>query len=45
MIDPAGIKEVIARAICAESCAFRGEPPCWKAEGEPWPQPTDDGAK
>jgi hypothetical protein len=25
----------IARAICAEQCAFYGDPPCWKT-GE-WP--------
>jgi len=27
-----------ARAICAEQCAFMGEPPCHKLPG-PWPNP------
>jgi hypothetical protein len=39
---PTTLREQLARAICAESCAFRGEPPCWKAEGEPWPNPNCD---
>ena len=36
------LRERIARAICAESCAFLGEQPCWKADGEPWPNPNCD---
>jgi hypothetical protein len=32
--------ERVARAICAESCAFRGEPPCYtfapEVEGQEW---------
>lgn len=29
MSDPETIARV-ARAICAEKCAFYGEPPCWE---------------
>lgn len=29
------------RAICAEVCAFMGEPPCWSVNGE-WPPATCD---
>lgn len=29
----------IAKAICRETCAFLGEPPCWKVEGQ-WPNPN-----
>lgn len=29
-------REKVARAICAEKCAFMGEPPCYSVEGE-WP--------
>jgi hypothetical protein len=29
-------REKVARAICAEKCAFMGEPPCSSVEGE-WP--------
>ena len=32
-------KEKVARAICAEKCAFMGEPPCYSVEGE-WPNPN-----
>lgn len=28
----------MTRIICQESCAFRGEPPCWLIEGT-WPNP------
>lgn len=31
--------ERVARAICAEKCAFMGEPPCYTVEGE-WPNPN-----
>ena len=31
--------ERVARAICAEKCAFMGEPPCYSVEGE-WPNPN-----
>ena len=34
-------REKIARAICREQCAFRGEPPCWQVSGE-WPNPNCD---
>ena len=33
--------EKVAAAICAERCAFYGEPPCWKIEGE-WPPKSCD---
>lgn len=34
----------IARAICLETCAFKGEPPCWDNAfaDEPFPPPTCD---
>ncbi|SCB51782.1 hypothetical protein GA0061099_102150 [Bradyrhizobium yuanmingense] len=37
----------IARTICQEQCAYRGEPACWKVlNGEPsewaWPNPNCD---
>lgn len=32
-------RERVARAICAEKCAFVGEPPCYSVNGE-WPNPT-----
>lgn len=32
-------RERVARAICAEKCAFMGEPPCYSVEGE-WPNPN-----
>jgi hypothetical protein len=31
----------VARAICAETCAVYGEPPCHSVEGE-WPNPNCD---
>lgn len=31
-----------ARAICAEKCAFYGEPPCWRIDPEEWPNPQCD---
>jgi hypothetical protein len=31
----------VHRAICRESCAFRGEPPCWQISDE-WPNPHCD---
>lgn len=33
--------EAVARAICAENCAFYGEPPCWRVD-EPWPPKSCD---
>jgi hypothetical protein len=30
------------RATCAESCAYRGEPPCWKVCPDEWPNPHCD---
>lgn len=35
-------EERVARAICAEKCAFMGEPPCWTFKEETWPPPTCD---
>jgi hypothetical protein len=29
--------EIAARAICAEQCAFMGEPPCWRIAPDEWP--------
>lgn len=26
--------ERLARAICRETCAFYGEPPCWQEDGK-----------
>lgn len=41
----AGIVEKVAKAICAESCAFMGEPACWRFEkddrGNPLPWPPE----
>lgn len=34
-------RDKIARVICQEQCAFRGEPPCWQVSGE-WPNPNCD---
>ncbi len=36
--------EAIARSICLETCAFKGEPPCWDNAfaDEPFPPPTCD---
>jgi hypothetical protein len=34
--------DIVARAICAESCAHYGEPPCWRAAPEEWPNPQCD---
>jgi hypothetical protein len=40
------IKDAIARGLCQEKCAFRGEPPCWKmveaGERVMFPPPTCD---
>jgi hypothetical protein len=33
--------DTAARAICAERCAFMGEPACWEVAGE-WPNPACD---
>ena len=32
--------DAIARAICQEDCAFRGEPACWDIDPDHWPPPT-----
>lgn len=29
----------VAKAICREECAYRGEPPCWQSA---WPNPNCD---
>lgn len=39
--------DAIARAICAETCAFMGEPPCYtvtdyRGNPLPWPNPDCD---
>ena len=34
--------ERVARAICAEKCAYMGEPACWTFKEETWPPPTCD---
>ena len=34
--------ERVARAICAEKCAYMGEPACWSFRDETWPPPTCD---
>ncbi len=37
--------EKVARAICAERCAWAGEPPCWKimdGSNYQWPPETCD---
>ncbi|HRP26378.1 hypothetical protein [Thauera sp.] len=37
--------EALARAICRETCAYRGEPPCFLVEdgdGKPLPWPNPD---
>lgn len=36
---------IAAREICRETCAYRGEPPCWDERhfpGAPWPNPECD---
>lgn len=43
--DPRTI--AIARAICRETCAFKGDPPCFEVEADdegelPWPPPLCD---
>ena len=35
------IEVAAARAICRETCAFKGEPPCFEISGE-WPPSTCD---
>lgn len=38
--------DAISRAICAETCAYKGEPPCWRlvetGERVMFPPPTCD---
>jgi hypothetical protein len=38
--------DAMARAICQETCAFKGEPPCWAVPDLDsfirWPPPTCD---
>ena len=34
--------ERVARAICAEKCAYMGEPACWTFKEETWPPPACD---
>jgi hypothetical protein len=38
----ANMQERIARAICAETCAYVGEPACWTFTELPWPNPNCD---
>jgi hypothetical protein len=33
--------DTIDRAICAETCAYVGEPPCWSLPSD-WPNPDCD---
>lgn len=39
---PTGRVDAIERAICQETCAYRGEPACWKVCPEAWPNPECD---
>ncbi len=47
-MQPVDELDRLARAICQEDCAFRGEPACWEmtaSEGPeacPWPNPNCD---
>lgn len=34
--------ERVGKSICAEKCAYMGEPPCWSFTEESWPPPTCD---
>ncbi|WP_199252628.1 hypothetical protein [Chachezhania sediminis] len=34
--------DTIARAICQERCAFKGEPACWQVVPDEWPNPNCD---
>lgn len=40
--DDQAAVEAIAKAICQEDCAFRGEPACWNIDPGHWPPPTCD---
>ena len=35
--EPIGRIDAIERAICQEKCAYMGEPACWKADPDGWP--------
>lgn len=35
------LRERVARAICREKCAFRGEPPCWDSAFDDKPFPPE----
>jgi hypothetical protein len=39
--QPARLDRAV-RAVCAESCAHRGEPPCWQICPDEWPNPNCD---
>lgn len=39
---PNQLLDKVTRAICAEDCAFRGEPPCWEICPDEWPNPNCD---
>ena len=41
MTDRAESLRAIGQSICAEQCAFYGDPPCWKISDE-WPERTCD---
>lgn len=41
MDAPIGHVDAVERAICSETCAYRGEPPCWQFEGS-WPNKNCD---
>lgn len=39
----AGAKlDTVTRAICAEWCAYRGDPPCWRDASLPFPPSACD---
>ncbi|MCA3704230.1 MAG: hypothetical protein INF12_14505 [Methylobacterium sp.] len=38
----ATLREEIAKAVCAETCAFKGEPPCHSFDGLKFPPDTCD---
>ena len=35
-----GRVDAIERAICQETCAYYGEPPCWQVCPDDWPNPN-----
>lgn len=41
-IPDEGVIEAMGRGICAETCAFMGEPPCYQIGGAWPPKACDD---